>query len=137
MYQDAEKYLQTLAIQNQMNGPIFKIKNDPRITVVGQRLRSSHVDELPQFWNVFRGDMSLVGTRPPTPGEVAQYLPSHHRRLSMKPGLTGLWQLNGNQVTDFNEIVALDCHYIDEWSLWLDVKILAKTLQKMVKGTGW
>ena len=137
MYQDAEKYLQTLAIQNQMNGPIFKIKNDPRITVVGQRLRTSHVDELPQFWNVFRGDMSLVGTRPPTPGEVAQYLPSHHRRLSMKPGLTGLWQLNGNQVTDFNEIVALDCHYIDEWSLWLDVKILAKTLQKMVKGTGW
>ena len=137
MYQDAEKLRHTLAVQNQMNGPIFKIKNDPRITAIGQRLRSSHVDELPQFWNVFRGDMSLVGTRPPTPEEVAQYLPSHHRRLSMKPGLTGLWQLNGNQVNDFNEVVRLDCQYIDEWSLWLDLRILIKTMQKMVKGTGW
>jgi exopolysaccharide biosynthesis polyprenyl glycosylphosphotransferase len=137
MHQDAENLRQSLAVQNQMNGPIFKIKNDPRITSIGQRLRSSHVDELPQFWNVFRGDMSLVGTRPPTPEEVAQYLPSHHRRLSMKPGLTGLWQLNGNQISDFNEIVKLDCRYIDEWSLWLDVKILAKTMKKIVKGTGW
>ena len=81
--------------------------------------------------------MSLVGTRPPTPEEVAQYLPSHHRRLSMKPGLTGLWQLNGNQISDFNEIVKLDCRYIDEWSLWLDAKILIKTMKKIVKGTGW
>jgi exopolysaccharide biosynthesis polyprenyl glycosylphosphotransferase len=137
MYQDAEKLRQTLTAQNQMNGPIFKIKNDPRITAVGQRLRSSHVDELPQFWNVFRGDMSLVGTRPPTPEEVAQYLPSHHRRLSMKPGLTGLWQLNGNQVSDFAEIVQLDCQYIDEWSLYLDLKILVKTIQKTIRGTGW
>jgi len=137
MYQDAEKLLQTLTAQNQMNGPIFKIKNDPRITTLGQRLRSSHVDELPQFWNVFRGDMSLVGTRPPTPEEVAQYLPSHHRRLSMKPGLTGLWQLNGNQVSDFAEIVRLDCQYIDEWSLYLDLKILVKTIQKTIRGTGW
>ena len=137
MSQDAERLQQTLAAQNQMNGPIFKIKDDPRITPLGHKLRRSHIDELPQLVNVLRGEMSLVGTRPPTPKEVEQYLPAHHRRLSMKPGLTGLWQLNGNKVSDFNEVVELDCRYIDEWSLWLDVKILAQTLRKIVRGTGW
>ena len=123
---------------NEMKGCVFKMKDDPRVTPTGHVLRRRHLDELPQFWNVLKGEMSLVGTRPPTPDEVAQYLPHHHRRLSMKPGITGFWQLNGNwAVNDFEDIVRLDCEYIDKWSLWLDCKILAKTVAKVLRGSGW
>ena len=138
MYPDAEERLQELLARNEMNGYIFKMKDDPRVIPIGHVLRRRHLDELPQFWNVLRGEISLVGTRPPTPNEVSQYQPHHHRRLSMKPGLTGLWQLNGNgAVNDFEDVVKLDCEYIDTWSLWLDCKILAKTVVKVVRGEGW
>ena len=138
MYPDAEERLQELLARNEMNGSIFKMKDDPRVIPIGHVLRRRHLDELPQFWNVLRGEISLVGTRTPTPNEVSQYQPHHHRRLSMKPGLTGLWQLNGNgAVNDFEDVVKLDCEYIDTWSLWLDCKILAKTVVKVVRGEGW
>ncbi len=138
MYVDAEERLKELLAHNQMKGFIFKLKEDPRVTPTGRVLRRHHLDELPQFWNVLRGEMSLVGTRPPTPNELEQYLPHHHRRVSVKPGLTGLWQLLGNEaVDDFESIVKLDCEYIDNWSLWLDCKILAKTVLKTARGGGW
>jgi lipopolysaccharide/colanic/teichoic acid biosynthesis glycosyltransferase len=121
-----------------MNGPIFKLRNDPRVTRTGRRLRRRHLDELPQFWNVLKGEMSLVGTRPPTENEAAVYSDHHQRRLSIKPGLTGLWQLSGNgAVKDFEEVVKLDCEYIDNWSLWLDFKIVARTIAKVVRGNAW
>ncbi len=138
MYMDAEARRGELLKANEMRGAVFKIRDDPRITAVGKRLRACHLDELPQFWNVLRGEMSLVGTRPPTEDEVACYQPHHRRRLSMKPGITGLWQLQGNgKILDFEEIVGLDCKYIDSWSIWLDLQILAKTLVKVARATGW
>jgi exopolysaccharide biosynthesis polyprenyl glycosylphosphotransferase len=128
MHQDAEAQKAALANQNGMSGCLFKIRNDPRVTRVGRLLRRSYVDELPQFWNVLRGDMSLVGTRPPTPDEVARYAPHHRRRLSMRPGMTGLWQARGNgRITDFEDVVSLDCDYIDRWSLFLDLTIILRT----------
>ncbi len=138
MYSDAEQHLPHLLARNEMRGFVFKMRDDPRVTAVGRVLRRRHLDELPQFWNVLKGEMSLVGTRPPTPQEVAHYQPHHHRRLSMKPGITGLWQLRGNSaVNDFEGIVRLDCQYIDHWSLLLDCKILAKTLMTVLKANGW
>jgi len=138
MCPDAEERLRELLPTNQMRGPLFKIHDDPRITPTGEVLRRRYLDELPQFWNVLKGEMSLVGTRPPTPREVAHYRPAHHRRISFKPGLTGLWQLSGNNtVSDFDEVVRLDCEYIDNWSLWLDCKILARTVVKVLRGDGW
>jgi exopolysaccharide biosynthesis polyprenyl glycosylphosphotransferase len=135
---DAEERLKGLRTLNHMRGLMFKIKDDPRITPIGTVLRRRHIDELPQFWNVLKGQMSLVGTRPPTIAEVARYRPHHYRRLSMKPGLTGLWQISGNAaVSDFEDVVALDCNYIDNWSLWLDFRILCKTLAKVVRADGW
>jgi len=138
MYRDAETSIAELKHGNQMIGPMFKLKNDPRVTPTGRKLRSRHLDELPQFWNVLRGEMSLVGTRPPTEDEVAAYYNHHHRRLSMKPGLTGLWQLNGNgKVNDFEDVVKLDCQYIDNWSFLLDFKIITGTVTKVVRGDAW
>jgi exopolysaccharide biosynthesis polyprenyl glycosylphosphotransferase len=132
---DAEERKKELADRNELNGAVFKITDDPRVTRVGSILRKLSLDELPQFWNVFKGEMSLVGTRPPTPGEVAEYQLQHYRRLSVKPGLTGMWQVSGrNQITDFDQIVALDTKYIDQWSLWLDLKIILKTV--IVLGSG-
>lgn len=129
MYIDAEARKQELMAQNEMKGAIFKIKDDPRVTPVGKFLRKTSLDELPQFWNVLRGEMSLVGTRPPTPDEVSQYQNWHRRRISIKPGITGMWQVSGrNRIEDFDEIVRLDLKYIDQWNLWLDVKILLKTV---------
>ena len=138
MYHDAEQREAGLRALNQMRGPMFKLKDDPRVTPIGLMLRRRHLDELPQFWNVLRGEMSLVGTRPPTESEVIQYRDWHHRRLSIRPGLTGLWQLNGNhRVNDFEEVVKLDCEYIDSWSLWLDLRIIAGTISKILRGEGW
>ena len=137
MTTDAEERKQELLDQNEMNGAIFKIKNDPRITKVGRFLRKTSLDEFPQFWNVLRGEMSLVGTRPPTLDEVAQYKNWHRRRISIKPGITGMWQTSGrNRIADFDEIVRLDLYYIDKWTIWLDILILLKTLRAVVAGSG-
>lgn len=138
MYPDAEARLEGLMGQNEMNGLLFKMKNDPRVTPTGAFMRKTHLDELPQFWNVLKGDMSLVGTRPPTANEVAQYEHHHYRRLSFKPGITGNWQLAGNgRVNNFEEVVRLDCEYIDTWSLWQDCKILTRTILKVARAEGW
>jgi lipopolysaccharide/colanic/teichoic acid biosynthesis glycosyltransferase len=138
MYVDAEARQAELATANEMRGAIFKVRDVPRVTPMGMWLRARLLDELPQFWNVLRGEMSLVGTRPPTLEEVERYRPHHRRRLSMKPGISGLWQLAGNErVRDFEEIVSLDCQYIDTWSIWLDLQILAKTVVKVLRRTGW
>ena len=134
---DAEKKLAELQKHNQMNGPAFKMENDPRVTPLGQYLRKLSLDELPQFWNVFAGDMSLVGPRPPIPKEVERYDNWHRRRLSMRPGLTCLWQVNGrNKITDFDDWMKLDLEYIDNWSLWLDLKIMFKTVPVVLVGHG-
>ena len=104
-------------------------KDDPRVTPIGKFMRKTNIDELPQIFNVLKGDMSLVGTRPPTVDEFKQYEARHKRRLSMKPGLTGLWQVSGrSDITDFEEVVALDTKYINDWSIGLDIKILFKTV---------
>lgn len=137
MYRDAEERKQELMKQNEMNGLMFKMKDDPRITKVGRFIRRTSIDEFPQFYNVLKGDMSLVGTRPPTVGEFKQYSNYHKRRLSMKPGITGIWQVSGrSDVTDFEEIVRLDCSYIDNWSLGLDLKILARTVLIVLRHEG-
>ena len=137
MYLDAEARKQELMAQNEMSGAMFKMKDDPRITRTGKFLRKTSLDELPQFWNVVRGEMSLVGTRPPTPDEVKTYENWHRKRICIKPGISGLWQVSGrSQITDFDEIVRLDISYIEQWSLWLDVKILFKTFWVVVAGHG-
>ena len=129
MYMDAEERKKELMAQNKMQGNMFKMDNDPRITKVGNFIRKTSIDELPQFWNVLKGDMSLVGTRPPTVDEFEKYESHHKRRLSMKPGITGKWQVSGrSDIQDFEEVVKLDCEYIDEWSPFLDIQILFKTV---------
>lgn len=137
MYPDAEERLKELQSQNEMKGLMFKMENDPRITKVGKFIRKTSIDELPQFINVLKGDMSLVGTRPPTVNEFKQYEGHHKRRLSMKPGITGMWQAYGrNSVQDFEDVVKMDLEYIDNWSLSLDFKILIKTVQTVLVGSG-
>lgn len=130
MVADAEAKKKELADKNKVSsGLMFKMEDDPRITKVGKFIRKTSIDELPQFFNVLFGSMSLVGTRPPTVDEVAKYDTRHWRRLSIKPGITGMWQTSGrSEITDFEEVVALDKEYIDNWSLWLDIKILFKTV---------
>lgn len=130
MFVDAEVRKKELMAQNQMQGGMFKMDNDPRITPIGHFIRKTSLDELPQFYNVLIGDMSLVGTRPPTVDEFEKYTPSQKRRLSFKPGITGLWQVSGrSDITDFNEVVRLDLTYIDNWTIWSDIKILLKTVK--------
>lgn len=137
MYADAEERKKELMEQNEMNGLMFKMENDPRITKIGGFLRRTSLDEFPQFINILKGDMSLVGTRPPTLDEFAQYSPYHKKRLSFRPGLTGMWQVNGrSDITDFEEIVKLDVEYIDNWSFMMDIKILFKTVLEVLKGKG-
>lgn len=129
MYIDAEDRLKDLQKDNEMNGLMFKMEDDPRVTKVGKFIRKTSLDEFPQFWNVLKGDMSLVGTRPPTEAEFEQYNEHYRRRLQMTPGLTGMWQVSGrNDIVDFDEVVKLDLDYIDNWSLGLDFKILMKTI---------
>lgn len=129
MYIDAEERKAELMDKNEMNGFMFKIKDDPRITKVGKLIRMTSIDEFPQFFNILKGDMSLVGTRPPTEEEFLQYERRHKRRLTLKCGLTGLWQVSGrNNIKDFEDIVKMDLEYIDNWSIMLDIKILIKTI---------
>ena len=138
MVTNAEQMQQELAQLNEMSGPVFKVTNDPRITPVGRFLRRYSIDELPQLWNVATGEMSLVGPRPLPVHEVKRFDdPAHRRRLSVKPGLTCLWQVSGrNNVSDFKEWVRLDLEYIDNWSLWLDIKILLRTVPAVFAGAG-
>ncbi len=137
MVVDAEAKLKELLSHNEMSGPAFKMENDPRITPVGKFLRKFSLDELPQLWNVFMGDMSLVGPRPPLPSEVKQYDDWHKRRLSIRPGITCLWQVSGrNKITDFDEWARLDLKYIDEWSLTLDFEILMRTVPAVLSASG-
>jgi exopolysaccharide biosynthesis polyprenyl glycosylphosphotransferase len=128
MVVDAEAKKAALMHLNEMGGPVFKIKRDPRITAVGRFIRKTSIDELPQFFNIIMGDMSMVGPRPPLPSEVDDYEAWQRRRLSVKPGLTGLWQVSGRNQVDFDEWMQLDLNYIDNWSIWLDIKILLKTV---------
>jgi exopolysaccharide biosynthesis polyprenyl glycosylphosphotransferase len=137
MYCDAEQKKAELSDQNEMDGLMFKMEDDPRITRVGRFIRRTSLDEFPQFFNVLKGDMSLVGTRPPTVDEFTQYQSYHKRRLSVKPGITGLWQVSGrNDIRDFDEVVKLDLEYIDNWSIALDIKILLKTIGAVFSHTG-
>jgi len=137
MFVDAEKRKYELMAHNEMDGAMFKMKDDPRVTRVGRFIRKTSIDELPQFLNVLRGEMSLVGTRPPTPDEVATYENWHRKRICIKPGITGLWQVSGrNQIQDFDEVVRLDIRYIEEWTLWLDIKILARTIWVVFTANG-
>ena len=116
-------------VENQVQGPLFKNENDPRITRVGKFLRKTSLDEFPQFWNVLKGEMSLVGTRPPTVKEVENYEVNYHQRLNVKPGLTGEWQVNGrSQITDFNEVMRLDLQYQQKWTVLYDLKLIIKTI---------
>ena len=135
MYLDAEERKKELMAQNEIGGGVmFKMKDDPRITKVGKVIRKLSIDELPQFFNVVQGTMSLVGTRPPTLDEVEKYKRNQWRRISIKPGLTGMWQVSGrSKVQNFDDIVELDTEYIDNWSLWLDIKILLKTVVVLLK----
>ncbi len=135
---DAEELKEKLREQNEVkDGMMFKIKDDPRITKVGKFIRKTSIDELPQFFNVLLGNMSLVGTRPPTMDEVAKYERNHWRRMSIKPGITGMWQVSGrSQITDFDEIVELDTIYIDNWSIWFDFKIMFKTVFSLIRRKG-
>jgi len=129
MYIDAEERKKELVSRNEVSGLMFKMENDPRITKVGRFLRKTSLDEFPQFINILKGDMSLVGTRPPTEDEFEKYNSYYRRRISMTPGLTGLWQVSGrSDIDDFDDVVKLDLKYIDEWSLLLDIKILFKTV---------
>lgn len=137
MYQDAERRKIELMKNNEVKGLMFKMEDDPRITRVGKFLRNTSLDELPQFWNVLRGDMSLVGTRPPTVDEFERYEAKHKCRLSMTPGLTGLWQISGrSDIKDFDEVVKLDMQYIDNWSILQDIKILILTVWVVLTGKG-
>lgn len=133
---DAEDQKEALQHLNGMSAPVFKITNDPRVTWVGRFLRKTSMDELPQFYNIFRGEMSVVGPRPPLPSEVRQYDERQRRRLSVKPGLTCIWQVSGRNNIDFDNWVKLDLEYIDNWSLWLDFKIISQTIPAVLRGDG-
>lgn len=137
MVVNADELKKELMEQNEMDGLMFKMENDPRIFGIGRVMRKFSIDELPQFWNVLKGDMSLVGTRPPTEGEFEQYERHHKARLGIKPGLTGMWQVSGrSNIKNFEEVVALDTQYITNWSIGLDIKILLKTVGVVLTGKG-
>ncbi len=133
---DADKQREGLSDRNERNGILFKIANDPRITRVGRFMRKYSLDELPQLYNVLRSEMSLVGPRPPVASEVEQYDLSHLRRLDVLPGMTGLWQVEARQDPSFDSYISLDTAYVENWNLWLDVKILVRTIGVVLSGTG-
>ena len=137
MVQNADQLKEQLQVQNEMSGPVFKMKNDPRITKIGYFIRKYSIDELPQLFSVLKGDLSLVGPRPPGPHEWIHYLPWQRRKVSVRPGITCIWQISGrNKVSDFEEWVKMDLEYIDNWSLWLDLKILFKTILVVITAKG-
>ena len=137
MIVDAEELKEKYAHLNEQSGPVFKIKNDPRLTSVGKFMRKYSIDELPQLFNILLGSMTLIGPRPPVPSEVKKYKDTHRRRLSMKPGITGLWQVSGrNTIEDFDEWVKLDLEYIENWNFLLDLKIALRTVSTVLSGTG-
>ena len=137
MYENADGCKAQLESRNEMRGPVFKMKDDPRVTKIGTWMRRYSLDELPQLYSVLKGDMSLVGPRPPLISEYARFSDFQKQKLAVKPGITCLWQINGrNQVSDFDEWVKLDLKYIREWSLGLDAKILGKTVAAVLAGTG-
>lgn len=136
MRQDAEQDRQTLASANEASGPVFKIRNDPRVTRIGAFLRKYSLDEFPQLWNVLKGEMSLIGPRPPLPSEVEQYNDYHWRRMDVLPGMTGLWQVSGRSDLKFEEWIDLDIYYIERWSFALEMKILLKTIPVVIRGSG-
>jgi lipopolysaccharide/colanic/teichoic acid biosynthesis glycosyltransferase len=136
MVANADERFPDLKTLNEVDGPVFKMRNDPRCTRLGRWMRSLSLDELPQLWNILRGDMSLVGPRPPIPSEVEQYQPWQRRRLRIRPGLTCLWALEGRSHLRFDRWVKLDLLYIDNWSVWLDFKILLKTIPAVLSGKG-
>jgi lipopolysaccharide/colanic/teichoic acid biosynthesis glycosyltransferase len=137
MYENADDLKAQLQPRNEMRGPVFKLTDDPRVTPLGRWMRHYSLDELPQLWSALKGDMSLVGPRPPLATEYAQFTDFQKLKLTVKPGITCLWQVNGrNNVKDFDEWVKLDLEYIRNWSLWLDIKILLKTFTAVLAGTG-
>lgn len=136
MHRDAERRLEALRARNEMSGPVFKMSNDPRVTRVGRFLRRTSLDEFPQFWNVLLGEMSVVGPRPPIPDEVRQYKRWQRRRLSVRPGITCIWQISGRNDIDFDRWMELDLEYIDTWSLWGDIAICLKTIPAVLSARG-
>ena len=137
MVANADLLKSSYAHLNHMKGPAFKIRNDPRVTPLGRVLRKYSIDELPQLWNVLRGDMSLVGPRPPLPEEFDRFQEWHKAKLAIRPGITCYWQINGrSEISDFDQCARLDLDYIEGWSLWTDVKILLRTLPAVFRGHG-
>lgn len=137
MYQDADRRKAELLSRNEMQGPVFKMADDPRITPLGRVLRKYSLDELPQLWSVLKGDMSLVGPRPPLQSEYQHFTDFQKKKLQVKPGITCLWQVAGrNRISSFDDWVKLDLEYIQSWSLWLDFKILVRTVGIVILGTG-
>ncbi len=136
MVPNADQLKKDLAHMNERDGILFKVANDPRVTKIGSRLRKYSLDELPQLFNVFKGDMSLVGPRPPLASEVERYDISHLRRLDVLPGITGLWQVEARQDPSFDSYISLDTAYVENWNLMLDLRILARTISVVVAGTG-
>jgi lipopolysaccharide/colanic/teichoic acid biosynthesis glycosyltransferase len=136
MVDGADAQLAALAAQNEMDGPMFKIRRDPRVTRVGRFLRRYSLDEVPQLWNVLAGDMSLVGPRPPLPREVLAYRPRERERLSVTPGLTGPWQVSGRSDLSFDQCIELDLDYVRTWSVARDLQILARTVPAVFRGDG-
>jgi lipopolysaccharide/colanic/teichoic acid biosynthesis glycosyltransferase len=137
MVANAEEMKKDLALHNERDGILFKMRNDPRITRLGRFLRKYSLDELPQFLNVLRGEMSIVGPRPPLASEVEKYGLEHFRRLEVMPGLTGLWQVQARHDPSFAKYIELDTAYVENWSLWLDIKILLRTADVVLRGTGF
>ncbi|HEU0169686.1 MAG TPA: sugar transferase [Chloroflexota bacterium] len=137
MVPNADALKARLMASNEMSGPVFKMRRDPRITAIGRFLRKFSLDELPQLWSVLKGDMSLVGPRPPLQSEYTLFTEQQKRKLEVKPGITCLWQISGrNDISDFDDWVRLDLQYIRDWSLWLDIKVLLLTIPAVLRGRG-